>query len=259
MITFPRILTTCASLLLLFCLALGQTTSTTQTPGAGSNPVIGRWEGVSKGAAIGELNITMELKEEGGKITGTIVAAQGNLPLTNGRFADGKLTIDFTTPDNLTGKIVGAVKDNKMVGEWSLGADISGTFECTRVGGTAAASGPGAPGGSTAPAGSGASLADVITGDWDAVVSSPNFGDIQLTMQLKLEGDKVSGVVNAPQGSAPITKGSWADNKLTITVEVPNGAVNFTATMREGTLTGDFDFAGQATGTWKATKKAAVK
>jgi hypothetical protein len=56
-------------------------------------------------------------------------------------------------------------------------------------------------------------------------------------------------------GSAAISKGSFAAEKLTITLDTPNGAIVFTAMVKDGKMTGEFDFAGQGTGKWNAKKK----
>ena len=56
-------------------------------------------------------------------------------------------------------------------------------------------------------------------------------------------------------GSAAISKGSFAAEKLTITLDTPNGAIVLTAMVKDGKMTGEFDFAGQGTGKWNAKKK----
>ena len=74
-------------------------------------------------------------------------------------------------------------------------------------------------------------------------------------MKLKLEGDKVTGSTDSAQGTAPISKGSFVGDKLSITLDTPNGAIVLTGIIKDGKLTGEFDFAGQAQGKWEAKRK----
>ena len=94
-----------------------------------------------------------------------------------------------------------------------------------------------------------------LTGTWNAQVEvggqtgSPTF-------VLKQDGSNLTGTYSGALGEAPIT-GTIKDNKVTITFEVQgntikyNGTVNSAGTQMEGTA----DYAGQASGTFKATKK----
>ena len=75
------------------------------------------------------------------------------------------------------------------------------------------------------------------------------------TLKLKLEGDKVTGTSDSSQGSAALTKGVWSGNKLSFSLDTPNGSIAFTGMMKDGKLAGEFDFAGQTTGKWEAKKK----
>src|SRR6185503_18426074 len=95
---------------------------------------------------------------------------------------------------------------------------------------------------------------DPITGEWDGAADAGGT-QFPFTLKLKLEGDKVTGSSDSSQGSAPLTKGTFAANKLSFALETPNGVIGFTGTVKDGKLTGDFDFAGQMTGKWEAKKK----
>src|SRR5687767_12337522 len=212
--------------------------------------ISGKYEGLAKGAGIGEVPLTAEIKNDNGKITGKLDIPQGAANITSGSFVDGKLSMKVDAAGTeLT--INGTFKDDKITGDWALEGQ-TGTFELKKTGAAAAATPP--PAAVTPPAATKPAAGDPVTGDWDA---SADVGgqSLPFTMKLKLEGDKVTGSTESAQGSVPISKGSFVGDKLSITIDTPNGAVVLTGIIKDGKLTGDFDFAGQAQGKWEAKKK----
>jgi hypothetical protein len=96
--------------------------------------------------------------------------------------------------------------------------------------------------------------ADAISGAWDAVLTTDD-NTVQLTLTLKLEGNKVTGSSESSHlGSGAISNGSWANNKLTITVGTSHGPLTLTGTLQNGKLSGEWD-AGHMQGKWEAKKK----
>jgi hypothetical protein len=96
--------------------------------------------------------------------------------------------------------------------------------------------------------------ADAISGSWDAVLTTDD-NTVQLTLTLKLEGDKVTGSFESSHlGSGAINNGSWANNKLTITMETSHAPLTLTGTLQNGKLAGELD-AGHMQGKWEAKKK----
>ena len=95
---------------------------------------------------------------------------------------------------------------------------------------------------------------DPITGEWSASADAQGM-TIPFTLNLKLEGDKVTGTSTSDQGTAPLSKGMWSANNLTFVLDTPNGVIGFKGTLKDGKLMGEFDFAGQMTGKWEAAKK----
>jgi hypothetical protein len=74
-------------------------------------------------------------------------------------------------------------------------------------------------------------------------------------LTLKVDGEKVTGSSSSQLGTSPITSGTWKDGKLAIVLEGGAGQIAMGATMIEGKLSGEFDFAGQLSGKWVAIKK----
>ena len=202
----------------------------------------GKYEGSAKNDQIGELPISAEFKNDGGKLTGKLESPQGPAPVTSGTFSNGKLSAKLDAGG--TELVINAdLKDDKLIGTWQLG-DQKGTFELKKVGAGAAA-----------PAASGpATGGDPVTGDWDATADVQGQA-IPFTLKLKLDGDKVTGSSSSDQGTAEVSKGTFSAGKLNMALETPNGSITFTGTIKDGKIDGEFDFAGQMQGKWSAKKK----
>jgi hypothetical protein len=198
---------------------------------ATNDPVTGKYEGVARSAALGEIQLKVEIKNDNGKLSGKMDTPQGTVFITEGKYADGRITMKFDAGGN-EGTVTGQLKDDRVVGEWTL-AGQSGTFELKKI----------------QPASN-----DLVSGEWEATadVQGTSF---PFTLKLKLEGDKVSGEANSVQGNATISKGSMDGDKLTLVLNTQNGTVTLTGTVSGGKIAGQFDFAGQFQGKWEAKKK----
>jgi hypothetical protein len=98
------------------------------------------------------------------------------------------------------------------------------------------------------------SKADAISGAWDAVLTVDDNAR-QLTLMLKLEGNKVTGSFESSHlGSGAVNNGSWVNNKLTITMETSHAPLTLTGALQNGKLAGEWD-AGHMQGKWEAKKK----
>lgn len=97
---------------------------------AADNPVVGTWKVVSTGPNAGdEFNWTMTIKEQDGKLTGTLVGDMGEFQLTDTKYEDGtlkcKVAIDVNTY-TIEAKVEGA----KMNGTWKgITTGESGTIK----------------------------------------------------------------------------------------------------------------------------------
>ena len=205
----------------------------------------GKYEGVAKSDQMGDIPLTVEIKNDGGKLSGKIDTPQGPAAITSGTFDNGKVTMKFDAGGN-EGTVTATVDGDKITGKWELGG-MTGPLELKRAG--MAGSAPAAPKKDSAPA-----AGDPLSGDWDAAADAQGTS-IPFKLTLKLEGDKVTGSSTSDQGTVPLSKGTWTANKLSFSLDTPNGAIGMTATIKDGKLVGEFDFAGQMTGKWEASKK----
>jgi len=214
----------------------------TSQPVQGKDSLSGKYEGVAKSDQMGDIPLTVEIKNDGGKLSGKIDTPQGPAAITSGTFDGGKIVMKFDAGGN-EGTVTAMLNGDKISGKWEL-AGQGGPLELKRAG---MASAPAGGGGSTA-------AGDPISGEWDASADAQGTA-IPFTLKLKLEGDKVTGTSDSAQGAAPLSKGTFAAGKLSFSLDTPNGAIGFTGTLAGGKITGDFDFAGQMTGKWEAKKK----
>jgi hypothetical protein len=202
----------------------------------------GKYEGVAKSDQMGDIPLTVEIKNDNGKLSGKIDTPQGPAAITGGTFDSGKIVMKFDAGGN-EGTVTAMLVGDKITGKWELGGQ-GGALELKRASMAAAAPAP-----SAAPA-----SGDPLTGDWDANADAQGTA-IPFTLKLKLDGDKVTGSSESAQGTVPLSKGTWAGNKLSFSLDTPNGSIGMTAMIKDGKLVGEFDFAGQMTGKWEATKK----
>ncbi|MBA3949610.1 MAG: hypothetical protein H0X44_06645 [Acidobacteria bacterium] len=86
-----------------------------------------------------------------------------------------------------------------------------------------------------------------VDGKWAMNVQTPQ-GAMDVALELKSEGKKITGTITSPQGDAPL-EGEFADGKIAfaISLESPEGAmaIGFAGAMKDdgtmaGTLTGPF-------------------
>jgi hypothetical protein len=211
-------------------LAQGESGKTTPTP----DQIAGTYKGTAKVPA-GEMDLTLEIKSENGKLSGHLVAKKTEHPFTLAELVNGKLTIKLVSaPAPVT--LVLEQKDDGLVGDWKAGAEaVPVVF--TRV-----------------PPANTASAADLLSGEWDAAADAQGQA-FPFTLTLKVEGDKVTGSSSSSLGYSTVSSGSWKDGKLAIVLDAANGPIALIATMIDGKLVGDYDFAGQLQGKWVAIKK----
>jgi major membrane immunogen (membrane-anchored lipoprotein) len=209
--------------------------------------VTGKYKGVAKSDQLGDIPITVEIKDEAGKLSGKIDTPQGASTINNGTYADGKVTLKFDAGGN-EGTVTATVDGDKITGKWEL-AGMGGPLELTKSAGDAA---PSTPAGS-APAGA-SSAGDPLSGEWEGSADAGG-QQIPFTLKLKLEGEKVTGTSETAQGAIPLTDGKFSAGKLSFAIDTGQGLIKLNGMVKEGKIDGEFDFAGQMNGKWAAKKK----
>lgn len=222
----------------------------TNQPAQNKDTLSGKYEGVAKSDQMGDIPLTVEIKNDNGKLSGKIDAPQGPAPITSGTFDNGKIVMKFDAGGN-EGTVTAMLVGDKISGKWELGGQ-GGTLELKRAVMGAAAPPASSTGAAANPAP--ATAGDPISGEWDATADAQGTS-IPFTLKLKLEGDKLTGTSESAQGPATLSKGTYSAGKISFSLETGNGAIGMTGTVKDGKIVGDFDFAGQMTGKWEAKKK----
>ena len=97
------------------------------------------------------------------------------------------------------------------------------------------------------PAGRGAGPAVDPAGDWSLVVHTPQ-GDINVTLTLRREGDRISGGLNGPMGQVNLPNVTLAGNQIrfTATINIDGNSVDTTGlgTIEGDSINGTFTLAG---------------
>ena len=223
----------------------------------GTPNLSGTYEGMAKRpGSTTEDKISLELKNDGGKMTGRATHGDRTVEATEVKFENGTLTFSIDKDHKFVAKVDG----DKLVGEVSDGTQKF-PLELKKVATPAAASTPAAstpaastPAASTPDAPAAAPAAVNLNGQWDAVADA-NGQPFPFLLTLKIDGENVTGSSNSQLGDATIKTGSWKDGKLAFQLEGQNGVITLSATVVEGKLSGEFDYAGQLQGKWVAVKK----
>jgi hypothetical protein len=189
----------------------------------------GKYEGSVKDDKGEERKLTLDLAEDAGKYSGTLTTGMGSFKILKGQIAAGALTLDIEKSGGSSGPMT-----LKKSGE-----GLTATFT---------------DGGRNLTVDLKKAVAGDISGEWDAVADAQGQA-FPFTLTLKVDGDKVTGASNSQLGTANISNGTWKDGKLSIVLEGGSGNITMVATIVEGKLSGDFDFAGQLSGKWVAQKK----
>jgi hypothetical protein len=200
----------------------------------------GKYEGKAKTAGAADEQISLELKNEGGKISGRLLKGQTAIDISEGALAESKLSLKLGAAAK-DGAISAVVEGDKITGEWVSGAQKR-SVELKKVPAVIpAAAAPAAP--------------VNLSGQWEAVADA-NGQPVPFLLTLKVDGENVTGGSSSQLGEATIKQGgSWKEGRLAIQLEGASGLISLNATVVDGKLSGEFDYAGQMQGKWVAVKK----
>ena len=230
------------TILLTLTFLLGSIVAFAQAP----QNLSGSYEGmVKRPGSTTEEKVSLELKSEGGKITGRAVHGTMTIEVTDAKLENGTLTLNFGKDAMFLGKVDG----DKLVGNLMHNTEkVPVEFKKVTP---AAAAAPATPAAATpaAPA-----TAVNLNGQWDAVADA-NGQPFPFLLTLKIEGENVSGSSSSQLGEATVKNGTWKDGRLSFQLEGSSGTITMSGTVIEGKLSGEFDYSGQLQGKWVAVRK----
>ena len=233
------------------------------TAAPGGAAVSGTWAlRVNLGGAGGEVEVTLNLQQQGERLTGSL---QGQLG--SGQIGAGSVTgsdIRFTVPITLPGpgsqttdaNFTGTVTGNEMRGTVQIVGRDPGTFTGTRPsgggsgGGGGAGTGGGAPTPSPTPAAAPpagpapsptpAAAAASLTGTWNVEVALSDGRTLAATLTLRQQGDRLTGTLTSEFGTSELT-GTARPDGFNFATQVNVGQVldvTFAGTLTGNRITG---------------------
>ena len=211
-----------------------------------------------------EFSVTLNLQQQGERLSGTAQGQLGSGQLANGTVsgADVNFTLPVTLPapaSQTTDAIfTGTISGNQMTGTVQIVGRGPGTFTGARAGGPPR--GGATPQGETQPpsgGGQAAAAAGALTGTW-SITTSAGPREIPGTLALQQQGERLTGRVETPFGTGDISSGSATGNSFrvstNISIEGQSTDITFEGTVSgnqmSGTVTsslGSFPFSGTRT------------
>ena len=123
-----RVLILCLVFILApLCVAAAQQGKNTSAKGS----VTGHYEGTAKNRAEEVINLTLELTEKEGAMSGMIRSSHGDFSITGGTHHGEEVTLEFDA-GGPTGTITLKLSEDKLSGTWSAGDD-GGPVEVKKV------------------------------------------------------------------------------------------------------------------------------
>jgi imidazolonepropionase-like amidohydrolase len=191
-----------------------------------------------------EFSVTVNLQQQGERLSGTFQGQLGSGQLANGTATGSEVT--FTVPVTLpapasqtTDAIFnGTISGNQLTGSVQIVGRGPGTFTGARTGGGPPAGGASPQGAPQSPGGGGqASAAGALAGTW-SITTSVGPRSIPGTLTLQQQGERLSGSVETPFGNADIANGSATGNsfRVSATLSIEGQAADITF---EGTVSGN--------------------
>jgi hypothetical protein len=84
-----------------------------------------------------------------------------------------------------------------------------------------------------------------ITGKWAGTIVAPDGSDIAVTYNFKVDGEKLTGTADSPQGSVTIDDGKVQGDAFSFKVNVSGTDYPHTGKIYADSLAMDIDFGGQ--------------
>ncbi|MFN7994756.1 MAG: hypothetical protein U0Q18_14205 [Bryobacteraceae bacterium] len=100
------------------------------TTWAADSPIVGKWDCTSSDDAGQSYSWTLTVKDDGGKLTGTLSGDPGDLELVDARLDGNSFTFKVVVNDN-TYTVETTIDGNKIEGKYK-GAEANGTLKGTK-------------------------------------------------------------------------------------------------------------------------------
>jgi hypothetical protein len=215
------------------------------------DPAHGRFEGFVKSLIFKDAkdcSVTLILKNDNdGKLLGKLQGSAGCYNSENyvhGTYANGKIMMDFGA-----GIWTGTLKGDKII----IKDDIKQSMmEFRKIQPPARISSSSS---SNVNSPSLSNVRDPISGIWYCSADMAGTA-VSFELNFKLTGSAITGTAESDAGPATIAKGLFSGDKLSFSLQMPNGEITFTGILRDNNILGDFEFlAFGMSGKWEAKRK----
>jgi hypothetical protein len=234
--------------------------------------VAGSWD-ITVESPQGKRTSILVIKQEGGKLVGTMKSQRGERPLDSISVKGNEITMAITIPfqgSDMKITYTGKVEKDSMKGEADFGGLASGEWSAVpHKEGTPTAAAPATPAtgaatpapatpatGTAAPAP--ASAAN-LSGVWKFDVTLEDGGKGDPTFTFKQEGETLTGNYKGPLGEAPVTgtiKNGEAKFSIKVAFQGEEVVVNYAGKLAGAdSMTGTMEIVGRAKGNWTAKKQ----
>lgn len=99
--------------------------------------------------------------------------------------------------------------------------------------------------------------ADAISGRYEGTAKNPTLGEVAMLGEIQNQNGNLTGKINTRHGSLVITKGTFADGRITLVFDDSGNEGTVTAQFKDGLITGEWSLVGQ-TGTFELKRVGAV-
>lgn len=179
----------------------------------------GRWKLAANAPDGNTYNVTLVVKDEGGKLSGVLESERGQMPLANVAYAGGELRFDLMLD-------MGAIPFRLKID----GDKVAGTLTA-----------PDGSAGSVAGQREAAAAPASAAGKWEISATDPDGATRRATLDLKQNGAQLTGAISMDSGdSLPISSGKVDGSTISFKLPIGDGDIQVTGRIAGDTVSGEF-------------------
>jgi hypothetical protein len=177
----------------------------------------GRWKLVANAPDGNAYNVTLIIKDEGGRLSGVLDSERGQMPVQNVVFANGELRFDLVLD-------MGAIPFRLKID----GDRVSGTLTA-----------PDGSTGSVTGQREGAASPPQLSGKWEITAVDPDGTQRRATLDLKQDAARVAGTITIETGeSLPISEGRLDGDTVSFKISIGGGEIAVSGSIAGDTVSG---------------------
>ena len=207
---------------------------------ASAADVAGKWDFTAQAPNGREYKLELALKQDGGKLTGTMTSPQGTIDIQDAKLEGNDLTYKVQAGEALVA-IKLTVSGDSMKGNFSMPDGTTGPVTVARA--------------STAAAAGSSSGNSAVVGKWNATATPPDGREIKTTIDIREKDGKLGGTLTTADGqSVDLSETKYEGGELSFALNTDNGVYKIKMTVSGNTAKGKFTDPGGQTGNVTATK-----